>query len=81
MALNNYNNILTSGRCPKKDPKYTQIMDVVGVAQNFADNSKKSNRYPSNGDPAYIRELPHWVPEEPKVGVRNKTKDRKEYCL
>ena len=41
MALNNYNKLLTSGRCSKKDPKNTQFLALFGVAQNFTDYSKK----------------------------------------
>ena len=43
MALKKYNNLLTSGRWSNKDPKDTQILALVGVAQNLADDSKKSS--------------------------------------
>ena len=66
--LKKYNNLLTSGRCSNKVPKYVHILALVGVYQNLADDSKKSykkyNRDPNKGDPAFIRDLPPWVLEE-----------------
>ena len=41
MALNNYNNILTSGRWSKKDPKDSQIPALVEVAYKLSNDSKK----------------------------------------
>ena len=43
MVLNNYKNILTSGRCSTQDPKDAQIVALVVVVQNLADDSKKSS--------------------------------------
>ena len=67
-----------------KDTKYDQILFLVGVDQNLADDSKKSseksnssNRDSTKVEPAYIRYLPPWILEEPKVGVGNKIKDGK----
>ena len=58
-ALNKYNNLLTSGRWPNKDPKDAQIPYLVGVSQKIADDSNKSyeksstsNRESTKGDPA-----------------------------
>ena len=65
MALDNYNKLLTSGRWSKKDPKDAQILDLVGVDQNLADDSKKSsdksNRESTKGYQAYTRDLPPWM--------------------
>ena len=59
MALNNYNNLLTSGRRSNKDPKYDQILDIFGVDQKRADESNKSQEKPTRestkGDPSYTR--------------------------
>ena len=83
--LKNYNNILTSGRCSTKDPKYAPIISILGVDQKLADDYKKlsekdntSNRDTTKGESDYIRDLPPWILEEPEYGVGNKTKDRKE---
>ena len=65
MALNKYNNLLTSGRWFAKDPKYSQILVLVGVAQKLMDDSNKksdkSNRGSNNVEPAYIRYLPYHI--------------------
>ena len=73
MVLDKYNNILTSERWSNKDPKYAQILALVGVNQNLVENSKKSfeksntfNMESTKGEPAYIRDLPNWMLEEPK---------------
>ena len=70
MALKKYNNLLTSGRWSNKYHNDAQILSLVGVAQNLADDSKKSsdkfNKDPNKGEPAYIRYLPPWVLEDPK---------------
>ena len=39
--LNNYNNLLTSGRWSTKYPKDDKILALVGVYQKLADGSKK----------------------------------------
>ena len=39
IALKNYNNILTTRRWSAKYPKDSQILAIVGVAQNIADDS------------------------------------------
>ena len=41
MSLKKYNNLLISGSWPNKDLKDALILDLVGVAQNIADDSKK----------------------------------------
>ena len=83
MALNKYNNLLTSGIWSTKYPKDDNIMALVGVDWKLADDSKKSydksNRYPTKGEPAYIRDLPPCMLEHTKVGVGKKTKYGKEY--
>ena len=68
MFLKKYNNILTSGRRYNKDTKYAQIIALVVVAQNIADNSNKSsdkyntsNSESTKGNTAYIRDLPPWM--------------------
>ena len=38
MSLKKHNNLLTSGRWSNKDPKYVQILSLVGVAQKLADD-------------------------------------------
>ena len=43
MALQKYNNLLTSRRCPNNDPKYYQFLALVVVAQNIADDSNISS--------------------------------------
>ena len=48
MALNKYNNLLTSGRWSTKDPKDAQILDLVGVAQKFADKTNNSSEKYNN---------------------------------
>ena len=84
--LKKYNNLLTLGRWSNKDPKDDQILALVGVAQKIADEYKKPpeksntpNRESTKGELAYIRDLPPWMPEDPKGGVGNKTKDGKLY--
>ena len=42
MYLKKYNTLLTLGRWSNKDPKDDQILALVGVAQNIADDSNKS---------------------------------------
>ena len=78
MALKKNNNLLKLGRLSTKDHKDYHILYLVGVAQKVADESKKpydkSNTYPTNGEPAYIRDLPPWILEETKGGAVNKTK-------
>ena len=86
MALNNYNNLLNSGRCSTKDPKDSHILALVVLAQNISDDFNKSsdksntsNRETTNGVPAYIRDLPPWILGEPKGVMGNKNKYIKEY--
>ena len=43
MALNNYNNIFTSGRWLNKDTKDSHILSLLVVDQNLADGSNKSS--------------------------------------
>ena len=43
MALDNYNNIFTSGRWLNKDTKDSNILSLLGVDQNLADGSNKSS--------------------------------------
>ena len=59
ISLKDYKNLLTSWRWSTKDPKDAQILDLVEVAKNLADYSKKSsdksntsNRASTNGEPA-----------------------------
>ena len=84
ISMKKYNNLLTPGRRYNKEHKDSQILDLVGVEQKLADDSKKSseksNRESTKVEPAYTRDLPPWIPEEPKRGVENKTKEGKEYC-
>ena len=84
MALNNYNNLLTSGIWSINNIKDAQILSLVGVAQNLEDDSNKSydksntsNIYSTKGEPAYIMDLPHCILEDPTGVVVNKTKDGK----
>ena len=86
MSLKKYKKILTSGRWSTKDPKYDQILALLGVYQKLVDESKKSseisntsNRDTTKGYTAYIRDLPPWILEDLKDGVGNKNKDVKEY--
>ena len=48
MLLNKYSNLLAFGRWPTKYPKDSQILDLVGLAQNLMDDtnklSEKANR-------------------------------------
>ena len=81
MVLKKYNNLLTPGRWSNKDPKDSHILALLGVAQKLSYDSKKSskkyntsNRESTKGDPAYTRDLPPWILEEPKVGVGTKNK-------
>ena len=84
MALKKYNKLPISWRWSKKDPKDAHIPDLLGVTQNLAYDSKKSsdksntsNMESTKGKTEYIRDIPPWMPEEPKSGVVNKTKDEK----
>ena len=81
MTLNKYNKILTLGRWYNKYPKDDKILYLSGVTQNITDDSKKSSdKYimdPTKGYQASIRDLPHWILEDPKVGLGNRTNDRK----
>ena len=86
MNLNNYNNLLTSGRWSNKYTNDAHILALVGVVQKLVDESNRSseksntsNRYTNKGGPYYIRGLPPWIMEEKKGGVVNKTKDGNEY--
>ena len=65
IALKKYKNLITSGRWFNKDPKDSQILSLVGVAQKLSENSKKTpdksntyNRESTKADPAYIRDPP-----------------------
>ena len=85
IALNNYDNLLNSGRWSTKYPKDAQIVAIAGVAQKLAYDSNKSseksntsNRETTKGDPAYTRDLSPWTMKETNGGVK-KNKDRKEY--
>ena len=80
----NYNNLLNSGKWSKKNIKDTQILALVGVSQKIEYDCKKSfekystsNMESTKGEPAYIRDLPPWMLEEPKDGVLHKTEDGK----
>ena len=84
MSLKNYKNLLTSGRWSNKYHKYYQILALLGLAKNLADDSKKSSdksntskRESTKGDPYYIRDLPPWMLEYPKYRVGDKYKDGK----
>ena len=77
ITLNKYNNLLTSGRWSKKDPKYDQILYLVGVAQKLADNSKKSsdksntsNRESTKVELSYIRDLEFWKIQNLDWGIK-----------
>ena len=70
-----------------KDTKDAQILYLVGVAKNIADDSKKSsqisntsNRETTKGNPAYIRDLPPWILEDPKGGVKKKDREEHWWC-
>ena len=82
MALKKYNNILTWGRWSNKDTKDAQILALVGVAHKLANDSKITSEDPSREstkvEPTYIRDIPTWVLEEPKVGVVHKFNNDKE---
>ena len=74
MSLKNYNNLLISGRCFIKDPKYAQILTLVRVVQKLADDSNKSseksntsNRETTKVELSYIRYLLPWMLEDPNV--------------
>ena len=43
MYLKNCNNLINSGTWSNKDPKGTQILDLVGVDQKIVDDSNKSS--------------------------------------
>ena len=43
MALNKYNNLLTSGRWSTKDPKDAHILALVVVAQKLVYDLKKTS--------------------------------------
>ena len=64
-ALKKYNRLLTSGRWSTEDPKYEQILDLVGLAHKLMNESKKtynmSNKESTKGEPAYIRDLLSWI--------------------
>ena len=77
--LKKYKNLLTLGIWSTKNPKDAQILSLVGLDQNIADESKKSyerlhtsNRDTTKEEPSYIRDLPHYFLEDPKCGVVNK---------
>ena len=65
MDLKKYINLLTSGRWSTKDPKYSYILALTGLAQKLLDESKKSSNKPNSEttkvEPAYIRYLPPWI--------------------
>ena len=67
MYLNNYNNLLNSGRCSNKDPKDDQILTLVVMDQNITDDSKKAlekpNREYTKLEKSYIRDIPPWMTE------------------
>ena len=78
-ALKKYNKILTQERWYTKDYKDAQIISLVLVAEKIShdykkssDKSNTSNRENTKGEPAYIRDIPPWMLEEPKGGVGNK---------
>ena len=83
MDLKKYNNPLTSERWYTKEHNDAHILDLFRAAQNLIDDSKKtsdkSNKEPKKWELAYIRDLPPWILEEKKWGVRNKTNDGREY--
>ena len=77
--LKKYNNQITSGRWSTKYPKDAQTLALVWVDQKISDDSKKSseksntsNIDTTKGEPAYIRDLPTWILEEPKGVVGKK---------
>ena len=77
MALKTYIYLLTSGRRYNKETKDSHILDLVGVTQKLSDDSKKSsekfntsNRESTKGELDYTRDLPPWMLEDPKCGVR-----------
>ena len=74
MSLNSYNKLRTAGRYSIKDTNDVQILNLVGVAQNLADDSKnsseKSNRGSTKGEPDYTRDLPTCMLEQPKGGLK-----------
>ena len=79
MSLKKYNKLLTSGRWSTKDPKDNHILALVVLAQNLSEEFKKSSeksntskKDTTNGESAYIRDLPPFMPEYPKVGVKKK---------
>ena len=41
--MKKYNNLLTSMRCPNKDPKDAHVLDLLVVDQRFMDESKKTS--------------------------------------
>ena len=49
MSLNKYNNLLASGKFFNKYPKYAEIMDLVGTAQNLAHGTNKSSEKSDRG--------------------------------
>ena len=61
MPMNNYNKVPTSGRWSTKNPKYSQILDLVGVDKKLSDDlnksSDKSNRDPTKGEQSYTSDL------------------------
>ena len=57
MALKKYNNLLTSRRSSKKDPKDSHILALVGVAQNLVDDSKKSSENLTHPAGSKLREI------------------------
>ena len=86
MVVKKYINLLTSGRWSNKDPTDSNILALLGVDQKLAYESNKSSeksntptKESTKGEPAYIKDLPSWILEEPKLVVGNKYKDGKEY--
>ena len=72
MVMNNYNNLLTSGRWFNKDPKDDKILALVGVAQKIVDDSKKSseksnkpNMESTKVESSYTRDLRPWILKYP----------------
>ena len=81
MALNKYNNLLTSERWYTKDTKDAHILSIFWVSQNIIDESKKTldnlKRESKNSEPEYIRDIQPWMLEYLKGGVGQKNKDGK----
>ena len=74
MTLKTYNKLLTSSRWSNKVPKDNQILALVGVSQKHAYDTKmssdKANMDTTKRESDYIKDLPCWIPEDPKDVLR-----------